>query len=241
MAQLLPERGERTLSIGQTGSGKTSFNVWLLDRLPRAPTVVYDTKEEPKFLTLPDSTVTSSAAETTEALDSGEADYVIFRPPDHLLDEPSALDEYLYFHYKNFPGVDAYIDEVYSFHSGGRSFKGLHALLSRGRSKGISTLMSTQRPVFLSRFALTEAQHLYIFSLVHDDDRKTLNKMVPGFESKRLLKPRSHQFWHYDVANQKLRLYDPVTLTRGVDQGYTDDQLPGLEPDAEKVRRLIWV
>lgn len=236
---LLPEKGERTLSVGQTGSGKTAFNVWMIDKLPYAPVVIYDTKEEPKFLTLHTAAVARSFREVAERLNSGEHDYVVFRPPDNTLHSPQALDEYLYAHYSQFPGVDAYIDEVYSFHSSGRPHMGLQAMLTRGRSRGISVLMSSQRPVSLSRSALTESQHLYVFVVAHEDDQKTLNKIIPGFENLPMIKPKTHKFYHYDSASQTTTLFNPVKLDAKQDTGYTDEI--EIEPDAEKVRKLVWI
>jgi hypothetical protein len=37
------------------------------------------------------------------------------------------------------------------------------ALLTRGRSRNITTITASQRPAFLSRFALTEANHFFVF------------------------------------------------------------------------------
>lgn len=240
---LLPEKGERTLSVGQTGSGKTAFNTWMLKRMPASPIVIYDTKDEPKFLSLPNSILVHSFDAIHEAIDHGEYDYVIFRTPTVLLDKGSELDKYLFRHFTELSGIDAYIDEVSDFHSdGGRAFNGLRALLRKGRSRGITTLMSTQRPVFLSRFALTEAQQLYIFHLSHEDDRKALDKVIPGFRDKPNPRPKSYRFWHYNASEDLLQFLRPVRLDDAMPQSYTDEeQMSTAEPDADKLRRLVWL
>lgn len=240
---LLPEKGERTLSVGQTGSGKTAFNTWLLKRRPESPIVIYDTKDEPKFLSLPDNILVHSFDAIHDAIEQGEHDYIIFRTPTVLLDKGAELDKFLFRHFTELPGVDAYIDEVSDFHSdGGRAFNGLRALLRKGRSRGITTLMSTQRPVFLSRFALTEAQQIYIFHLSHEDDRKSLDKVIPGFKLKSNPPPRSFKFWHYSVPDDHLQLMNPVKLDEAMPQSYTDEEMQSTsEPDADKLRRLIWI
>lgn len=238
---LLPEKGERTLSVGQTGSGKTAFNVWMLKRIPSSPIVIYDTKDEPKFSSLPHSITVHSFADVHEAINNGEHDYVNFRTPIDLLESGAELDNFLFRHFTELPGIDAYIDEVSDFHSdGGRAFKGLRALLRKGRSRGITSLMSTQRPVFLSRFALTEAQQIYIFHLSHEDDRKSLDKVIPGFKDKPNTPPKSYRFWHYSVPLDKLTLFNPVKLDDEIDRGYTDLN-ESVEPEANKVRRLTWI
>src|SRR6516225_765757 len=132
---LLPEKGERTLSVGQTGSGKTAFNTWMLKRMPNSPIVIYDTKDEPKFESLPDSTTVHTFNGIHNAIDEGQHDYVVFRTPTVLLDKGAELDKYLFRHFLELPGIDAYIDEVSDFHSGsGQAFVGLRALLRKGRS-----------------------------------------------------------------------------------------------------------
>jgi hypothetical protein len=156
-----------------------------------------------------------------------------------LIGDAKSLDDYLFHHLTNLPGIDAYIDETYAFHSNGRAHKGLSAMLTQGRSRGVSTFMSTQRPVLMSRFALTEAQHIYAFVIAHEDDRKTLNKLIPGFADKKQIKPETYQFYHYNAAKQQLTLYNPVKLDHKMRQDYTDTA--EIEPDAEKVRRLIWL
>lgn len=70
----------------------------------------------------------------------------------------------------------------------GRAGSGLIALLTRGRSKGISVLMSTQRPAWLSRFCFTEAQKYYIYRLTDRRDSKVLGEYIRVFSKKVLQK-----------------------------------------------------
>lgn len=235
---IIPERGERALIVGQTGSGKTGFATWLLKRIPTAPIVIYDTKIEPKFEALGHSIVVPSVTAARGVIDQGEHDYIIVRPADDLLHDHEALDGMLYSHYMHLQGIDAYIDETYSFHSaGGRAGKGLIALLTRGRSKGITTIMSTQRPVHLSRFALTEAQRFYIFWLGHEDDHKTIAKIIPGFD--KLKPPPEYYFYYYNNREKQIKLFKPVKLDEQVAAGYTDTI--ETETDHETVSKLSWL
>lgn len=240
---LLPEKGERTLSVGQTGSGKTAFNTWMLKRLSFSPIVIYDTKDEPKFLSLPNSTVVYSFEGVHEAIDSGEYDYVIFRTPTALLDKPAELDKYLLRHFIELPGIDVYLDEVSDFHaSNGHPYVGLRALLRKGRSRGNTVLMSTQRPKFISLFTMTEAQQLYIFHLSHDDDRKAIDKVIPGFKGKANPRAKSYRFWHYSAGEDILQFLRPVRLDEAMPQTYTDEEhMSTAEADADKLRRLVWL
>lgn len=215
---IVPKHGERALIIGQTGSGKTAFARFLLTRMPGS--IIYDTKHEPKFNRL-SKKVVKTVAEAMEAFrEDDKLEYVIVRPPVAVSFEPKLLDEMLMEHYETARNVTAYLDEVYQFHLGGKAGSGLLALLTRGRSRGITTVMSTQRPMWLSRFCLTEAQRFYIFNLVDKRDWKTISEIVPG--SEKLAKLPRYHFYYYDYDLDRPVLYAPVPFDRE-GEGYTDE------------------
>lgn len=239
MITLIPERGERVLIMGQTGSGKTLFAVWMIKRIQRAPIVIYDTKGESKFLSLQPSIVVNDFSDVVHAYNEGQHDYIILQPPPEMLGEPKALDDLLFRHYLELP-LDAYIDEIKTFHTTtGRVFKGLMSLLERGRSKGITTIMSTQRPAFMSKSAMTEAQKMFIFYLGYEDDIKRVAAFVPAIAEKPPLKPKAHMFYYYDVPEATLTLFKPVKLDKGIASGYVDTETVE-KPDTDHARRMIW-
>ena len=209
----LPKLGERCLIAGQTGSGKTSFAIWMLSKL-RYPIVLYDTKGEPKFETI---------AKPRENFNDVKRDLqktgrAVFRPSIEAISDPLELDKLLTKHYQELDGVGAYIDEVYQWHNNGRAGPGLMALLTRGRSRGITTILSTQRPLWLSRFALTEAQKFYIFRLVDKADRNRLTDIIPTFSA--LKQPPKYWHWFYNQSEDGIMLIQPTKLK--YDPGYTD-------------------
>lgn len=240
MSSLLPERGERALIVGQTGSGKTAFACWLLKRIQRAPVVIYDTKIEAKFLTLQPSTVVTTFDEVLAVFDNGEHDYIIVRPPSDLIGYPRALDnDYLLRHYIELRGIDLYIDELKSFHNNGRAGSGLINLLERGRSSGITLIMSTQRPSWISLSTLSEAQKTFIFYLKSEDDIKRVAKFVPGIAEKPKLTSRGYQFYYYDDAEDRLQLFKPIKLDAPKATTMVEAEAIA-EPDADRKRGLIW-
>lgn len=239
----LPDRGERALIVGQTGSGKTAFCVWMMMRIPYAPIIIYDTKDETKFQRLPDSKIVVTMQEVAEAYDDEELDYIIVQPPVELLGKPDLLDDYLWFHYQHLRDSVCYIDEATTFHNNGRAYKGLIALLSRGRSRGITTIVSTQRPQGISRLCITEAQKLYIFRLGDRLDRKRLADVIPNFDDYKL--PPKFGFYYFESGEDAPTMFKPVKLDRALDTGYTDVQpVPG-EAGASihqsPVTKHIWV
>lgn len=234
----IPRQGERALTVGQTGSGKTTFQIWLLQRTQNSPIVIYDTKDEPKFLDLPNHRVATTLREANDAVDDVETDYVVFRPPVDILADPSSLDALLRFHYEHWRGVDAYIDELYSFHTGGNAGPGLVALYTRGRSRGISTFSSTQRPAFISRFSMSEAQVFFVFRLNDLKDRKRISEAsgMPLLEN-----PPQHHFYIFRAGEDAARLVKPISVDGSKSYGYVDaPPASSDEQDENPVRSHLW-
>lgn len=216
----LPERGERGIIIGQTGSGKTAFSVWMLARIREAPIIIYDTKIEPKFDNLIPNRVVSSIEEMPEALEDETIDYIIVRPPEEVLGDPRQLDEFLWWHYLHAKDVPAFIDEAVTFQVNSRAKRGLLSLMQRGRSKGITTIMCTQRPRGIDRSLLTEASKAYVFFIADMDDKKRINDVIPNFS--KLPNPVKHGFYFYLSGDEHAELYRPIKLDAGMNTGYVD-------------------
>lgn len=219
---LIPASGERALIVGQTGGGKTALATFILMRIPVAPCILYDTKEEAKFPKLPNSIIVETMTECAKEYDNPEIDYIIVRPPLDLLDKPKELDEYLLYHYHNFKHSTAYIDEAYSFHHNSRPGTGLIGLFTRGRSRGITTIISTQRPRHISLFLMSEAQKVFVLSLGLKDDRKRMGDVIPGFESLPL--PPKYGFYFFESGDTAAQLFKPIKLDPILNTGYTDNQ-----------------
>lgn len=241
---IIPASGERAIIFGQTGSGKTAFGIWLVERIPDAPLIIYDTKIEPKFDRLGEYTVTDEnghkkvvrpvavvqhTEEIHDLLHDDSIDYIIVRPPDELLGEPRALDEYLWYHYQNCKGVPAFIDEAVTFQINNRAGKGLIALMQRGRSKGITTIMCSQRPVRIDRSLLTEANKIYIFYMADKADRKRVDDLISNFSD--LPRPPKHGFYFFESGSEEVELMQPIKLDASKDTGYVDTSAPAGQSD----------
>lgn len=222
VSDYFPTKGERALSIGKTGSGKTLFNRWLLERLPTAPCIIYDTKHDPKFDRLPDHRVANKLSDIYDAVDHTGVDYIIVRPPPAITANPQALDRILQRHEEEWRGVDAYIDELYHFHSGGRAGPGLSGLYTRGRSRGITTIGSTQRPAWVSGFIFSETQLFYLFRLTRESDRKKVDDFIPGFAKMPVLGKYSFYAHRDDGDEETPKLMKPIPVDAKERLGYTD-------------------
>lgn len=241
---VIPQPGERGLIIGQTGSGKTAFALYMLERLKDVPIICYDTKGEDKFLTLAGSRVAYSENQVIDAIGDPETDYIIYRPPPEFLADPKLLDDLLTIHFNNYFNIPAYIDEVTQFYNSRNPGAGLLGLLSRGRSRGITTIMSTQRPVAIASACKTEAQKFYIFTLLSDKDKKSVGDIVPNYD--KYANPVKHGFYFYKAGEENPILFPPITLPKIRDTGYVD-QIENAITEAEPItepnpaRKINWL
>lgn len=218
---LIPKQGERAFIVGQTGSGKTQFACWLLERLKQSPIVVYDTKGERMFETLPRSILVHDIGALEAALNNESVDYIIFRVPPFIVANNEDLDNLLWHHFQNYRGADVYIDEVFSFSQNGRAGPGLVALLTQGRSHGFTTIMSAQRPAWLSRFVISEAQRYYAFRLVDKKDRARLGDVIPDFAD--LPSPPAFGYYYFEAGQEAPRLMAPILLDKKKSGAYKQE------------------
>lgn len=196
----LPADDDRTLITGSTGSGKTFFGIWLLGTRNwyARPTILFDWKKDKLIAQLP---ATKISIRSKPPRDPGL--YVVQPLPEA---DEAAVDTFLFKCWQQ-EDMILYFDEGYMV---GKSNKWYNALLTQGRSKLIEIITLSQRPVWLSRFAFSEATYFAIFRLTDADDRKTVGRFVPPelYTSKTRLE-RFQSVW-YDVAQGEGLTLAPV-------------------------------
>jgi hypothetical protein len=210
------KKGERGLLVGKTGSGKTQNGLFQLQNTPLWPRIIFDTKIEDNFFSLPQGDETLEVitglddfvkfANNTKRADL--PDYLLVRPTAHEFVEPELLDEYMGVIYAKFGALLLFIDEVGNLHKNGRALPHLMNILCRGRSRGKSTLMGTQRPAMISRSCLTESDRFYVHKLIDYKDRQRLGDVIPDFE--RMPQADKYHFWYFDHDMEKPDYYSPV-------------------------------
>lgn len=226
---ILINKGQRGIIVGKTGSGKTIGAIWQMQQLPFAPVIILDSKIEPAFDTIAVGKerlkIYNSAEKFMQGWERGDiAEYMIVRPSGSEISAQDIMDDCLQAIYSASEPCLVYIDEAYHWHVNGRCGAGLNNLLTRGRSKGISTLLSTQRPVWISRFCFTECERFYIYRLSDERDRKTVGEFVQDFSDKPIAD--KFMFWYYDHdMTDGAVLYNPVPLpVKGVGKQECSDQ-----------------
>ncbi len=165
-----------------------------------------------------------------EAAQEALYDYIVIRPNVHVMNDPVTLDKWLLFHYTHMQGMAAYLDEAYTFHRNSQAGPGLTALMTRGRSKGITTIISSQRPARISRFLITECETHYVMRLRDMRDRQTLDGVSENFSKREKL--AKHYFYYIggdDTDNPVL--YSPIKLDADMQSGYTDNDGEASEDD----------
>lgn len=202
------KNGERGLLVGQTGSGKTQDAIFQLRHAAQWPIVIFDTKIEPDFFGVPEG---DDSIELVESIQDFEKysrklrrdydDYILVRPSMDEIQNFETLDMYSRIAYDRFGKALFYYDEMYNWHNRGVPGNGLVGMLTRGRSKGKTMLMASQRPGWISRFCITESQKFYIHRLTDMRDKKALSEVIPDFHL--YPDPAKFHFYHYEIGNHE--------------------------------------
>lgn len=229
------KKGERGLLVGKTGSGKTQNGLFQLMNTELWPRIIFDTKIEDAFFSVPQNGETMEMFAGLEEFESYAKkskakdwpDYILVRPLGHEYVDPEILDEYMRVIYERFGACFIFIDEVVNLHKNGRALPHLMNVLCRGRSRGKTTLMGSQRPAYISRSCLTETDRFYAHKLTDMRDRKTLGEVIPDFE--KYSPPPEYHFWHYSHKDHETcELYKPVPEIK-------------VDPAKAKIFKKLWL
>lgn len=185
-----PEEGYHTAVLGTTGSGKSTLAAFLISRAPfhLRPQYVIDIKYEKIFA----GVTRAREVGVTERITHHPGLYIVRPRPDQQ-DEIEEWFERLWHH----GDAGLYIDEAYLV----PDKRWLRNLLAQGRSRGITVIAASQRPVDVPRAVFTEASYLSVFRLNDDDDKKRVRNFTPkgmmfdeAGNERRL--PDFHSYWY---------------------------------------------
>jgi len=192
--------GEHLAVIGTTGTGKTYLVSKLMDF--RENVVILRTK--------PDDIEFEGFKEfrTAKAMDDWRNNRLLIRPK--YEEQPRVCYDVLEKVWK-MGRWTIVVDEFFYVQRLGLA-KSLERLLTQGRSKRISLVLGMQRPVQVTRFALSEITHLFAFR-VEGRDLKTLKDSTHPdiFAPTKSLK--KYQFMHYHVATKSTRIGTAQSLS----------------------------
>lgn len=160
---------ERVFLCGMTGSGKTFWAMHMLASLPRL--VVIDLKgsdEIAKWDWL------EPGREAADKLERGRGARIRVKVGDNLEASREQALEYMRLAYAA-GGCVVYIDEIYALVPPRSAAPAeLNAIWTRGRELGVGAWAATQRPSWVPREIISEAEWTVCFRLKLKDDRKTM-------------------------------------------------------------------
>lgn len=194
---ILPSDHDRLTMYGQTGSGKTVAGLWHLSlrSFNRRPWIVYDYKGDEHI-----GQIRGAEVIGLPKIPKHPGVYIVRPIPD--VDDDLVEESMRRIWAQERTGV--FIDEGYMVSQRNKAFK---ALLTQGRSKSIPMITLSQRPVWMDRFAISEADFHQVFFLADAGDRDVVQRFIPHDMADRLPKYHSH---YYDVGDDNFQKLKPV-------------------------------
>lgn len=201
-----PGPTNRTLVVGSTGSGKTRFGIWLLSLrdFTRERWIVFDYKRDDLIEQLLDEEK-ATVWTLRQGVPRKPGLYVVQPVPES---DDAEVIAFLWQVWKA-GKTGLYFDEGYMIPKS----PALNAILTQGRSKKIPVITLAQRPVWLTRFAVSENEYYAIFRLNDKADQDTVKRFtVADLSSTRL---PYHSVW-YDVGANRAVTLAPVPNDAGI-------------------------
>lgn len=199
-------RDDRAAIVGATGSGKTTLARFLIEDANKRHSIVYD----PKISTAIDEWLYEPHEPyyNFEQLQEAKQPRLIYRPNYRESLDPYAQDAFFQWIYER-RWTRVYVDEAYALLGGSSPSFHLQACLSRGRERGISTIVATQRPKRIPLITLSEAEHFYIFRLNLLEDRIRVYELT-GVDPMEQTTLERFEFFYYNALwgerSSRLRL-----------------------------------
>lgn len=166
------KRGDRVTIVGRTGSGKSVLARTLLGSFSRA--VLVDPKGR---ATLADWPIVYGSAAFQKAWPVTPR--IIVRPGAGE-DRRRWLDAIAWHVFRT--GETAFnLDDTMGVVSANQSAPGLEAILGQGRELGITGIVCTQRPTRIPPAIMSEADHIFVFTLNKRDDRETVSETIGDY------------------------------------------------------------
>jgi DNA helicase HerA-like ATPase len=196
----LPRPDQRVLILGSTGSGKTTVGAWLLSEanFDQMPWVIIDYKR--------DSLLGAIDRTRQIGLNDIPKEPGLYHLKPNPVSDDERVEDWLLRIWKQ-RNIGLYVDEALRLPTS-RKTGAFETILTQGRSLHIPVIALSQRPVDLTRYAFSEANHVVVMRLTDLRDRKKVTEYVPDVGHDYKLK-KYHSIW-YSVDDNKKYTVRPV-------------------------------
>jgi hypothetical protein len=211
----LPDRRSRTVVIGRTGTGKTVAALWHLSNYSLVqPWVIFDFKNDEHI-------------DSIENIQHIDFDYIPSKKDDGIFclhplpSQQAEVEKYLWKLWAR-ENVGVFCDETFMM---GKNNDAFDTLLTQGRSKEVPMILCTQRPVWISRFAFSEASFIQIFDLNDARDIQNIESFTPlSWDEESPL--QEHESFYYDIAKDTLIRLRPVPPMKEIRKAFAEKLRP---------------
>lgn len=203
------KQGEHVIVVGDTGSGKT----YLVSKLVELRDYTIVIKTKPDDIRFPDS---RKVKNFRDLMDLKTKRFVL---------DPRPEPAWQRFHISNAialawkqEGWTLVADETYYWTHVLKLENPLNMLLTQGRSKKLSVVAGMQRPAWISRFALSQATHAFIFRCEGRDLTALSQALSPSIVSP-VQKLRGHDFVYFNRATREVKTGNANALDKIITRG----------------------
>lgn len=205
---------DRIMVVGKSGVGKTKMSKdWLLPHYPRI--LFYDIKREN------DDFEHDIIIGTPEELEKKINLYdIILYQPEPSEEEKDLTDDFnqvcrIVFQNKN---RALYVDEAMAVTSPSKIPYWFKIVITQGRSYNVGEISATQRPKNIHNTLISEAEHLFIFSLNLQGDIDKLEEMIGEDAASEIRNLPEFHFIYYSVRAHKAFLMPPIGSRTDTDE-----------------------
>lgn len=195
------EPGEHVAVIGRTGTGKTTLTSQLIDL--REYVLFFRTKaDDVRFPSL-------RKVRDTARMRDLFSHRLLFDPAyEQQASQGGIMIEKAW----RQGGWTIFLDELFYIHKIGLQ-KHVDMLLTQGRSKRITVVAGMQRPVHVTRFALSEVTHIFSFGL-EPRDRKAIAEITNDEFAEVVARLPKYRFAHFHVKSQTMAVGEAHGIRR---------------------------
>lgn len=185
----LPAFDDRAVFVGKTGCGKTTLAEKICSQFSYV--VVLDSKGELKWKNY-------QVCVSLDSVFNSVSEKIIWQPNPHE-QNPETYEKFFKWIYDRENTV-CYVDEVLAICKNSQDLPfWFRAILTRGRSRGIASFNSTQAPVYVPHWILSQAEHYYVFRMKLESDREKVEK-ITGISKTKLNALEKHEFYYANDA-----------------------------------------